>query len=301
MKNRKNVDLLRNNFYRRKNEFNGFKDLTDERRQEIIQEVEHFKSTLPKEYFSPNLFVYIDVMSHLLSSICNKKYTFDEKIVFLIEAVDKNLIALKIHNETETVSITDIKRSNTIEERSTLMRKKDDEALKIETKIRKELDFYDRNLRIFEKYYSARVKNKTKFEEAPAKDFTSTLLENTSQLPLDKISLERYEEICEIAKWWIAQTNSEGNQKRASSNIISQNNLLKLNSRQEQIIFFILVVDPELKAYTIYEENGSWKNIKEEMKLTLGFFSKELIFLEEKYHKIFCPQKFISEFTPTKK
>ena len=300
MKKRRSIQALKHALYSRKNYFTYFKDITKEKHKELLEKAKAFKEKVEIERILPELHLYMDTLAYITEPPHSFDLTYDEKLVFLIEVIDPDLITYKVHKETETISPLDLAKAKDANEKSLIIIKKAQEAKIIEDTVRSKLKFYDRNLALYEKYYSSLIKNRKNFEETPKKDLTPLIFANSSNITFDSITNERFEEINKIAQNWIATTNSEGDNKRAAFNLIYQENLLGLTNTIEKIIFFILTVDPNLKALTIYSENGKWEQIKEEMILALGFYSKELIKSEEKYHKRFVPQKSISEFLELK-
>lgn len=300
MKKRRSLQALKHALYTRKKYFQKFDNITEEKYKEILNKVKKFTKHIEKEIVLPELYFYMDALAYITEPPNSNEMTYDEKIIFLIETIDPNLITLKIHNEIETITAVDVKIAKTSEEKQELLDKKTKESELIENKVREELKVYDRNLALYEKYYSAKIKNKKKFEEPPNKDLSPLILSESANISFENISEERYEEINKIAQNWIAITNDEGNNKRSAYNIIYQNNLLNLKTKTEQIIFYILTVDPNLSALTILYENANWKQIKEDMIQTIGFYSKDLIMLEKKYHERFIPTKILSEYQKIK-
>ena len=64
-----------------------------------------------------------------------------------------------------------------------------------------------------------------------------------------------------------------------------------------QLIFLILASDPNLDALKIYEEESRMPNVEKRIKEEFGYYNPELLTLEKKFHKRFCPDKELSFWT----
>ena len=127
---------------------------------------------------------------------------------------------------------------------------------------------------------------------------------NQTQELLDKgIAVRSYEKYTEedylrdinLAQTYIATQPDYQNPNTVAFNLLKQNKLIGGNGTFKQIfILFILISDPELKAYKIYLDESTKKRCKERMKEELGYYSEELIRLEKLYHERFMPNKIIS-------
>ena len=117
----------------------------------------------------------------------------------------------------------------------------------------------------------------------------------------NSISNKRYEELKNIAQTWLSLTNQKYNSKVAAYSITNQNKLLGLTNLTEQITLFILLIDSDLDMLKIYEEESTQEKIKERIIEQFGYFDKELLILERKFHDRFCPNKKLSIWSYTKK
>ena len=108
----------------------------------------------------------------------------------------------------------------------------------------------------------------------------------------DKYTDEEYQHAINLAEQYIAIQPDYKNPNTVAFNLLKQNKLIGGNATFKQIfLLFVLIYDPELKAYQIYLDESTKKSCKKRMKEELGFYSEELIRLEKLYHKRFTPDK----------
>ena len=121
---------VKSKFYYFNRNFESFDKLSDDRRNELIDDANELKDRyIGNEKIGP---VYYNILMHITNDIeKNKKYTPEEAIALLIETVDPNLKCLKIYM-----------RSN--------------DSFKTETIITEKFGFYDTVLIDFEREYAKR-------------------------------------------------------------------------------------------------------------------------------------------------
>lgn len=121
---------VKSKFYYFNRNFESFDKLSDDRRNELIDDANELKDRyIGNEKIGP---VYYNILMHITSDIeKNKKYTPEEAIALLIETVDPNLKCLKIY-----------------------MRNND--SFKTETIITEQFGFYDTKLIDFEREFAKR-------------------------------------------------------------------------------------------------------------------------------------------------
>lgn len=126
---------IKSKFYYFNRNFESFDKLSDDRRNELINDANELKDRyIGNEKIGP---VYYNILMHITNDIeKNKKYTPEEAIALLIETVDPNLKCLKIYM-----------RSN--------------DSFKTETIITEQFGFYDTNLIDYEREFAKRF-NKAK-------------------------------------------------------------------------------------------------------------------------------------------
>ena len=113
----------------------------------------------------------------------------------------------------------------------------------------------------------------------------------------DGISDERYDELVSIAQWWSSLVPVQYRSKTAIYSVINQAKLLGLKNAVEQLTLFILLIDNDLDMLRIYDEESKTDIIERRITEQFGYYHKELLRLEKKYHKRFCPDKPISLWT----
>lgn len=121
---------VKSKFYYFNRNFESFDKLSDNRRNELIDDANELKDRyIGNEKIGP---VYYNILMHITNDIeKNKKYTPEEAIALLIETVDPNLKCLKIYM-----------RSN--------------DSFKTETIITEQFGFYDTELIDFEREFTKR-------------------------------------------------------------------------------------------------------------------------------------------------
>ena len=119
---------VKSKFYYFNRNFESFDKLSDDRRNELIEEANELKNRY-NEKIGP---VYYNILMHITSDIeKRKKYTPEEAIALLIETVDPNLKCLKVYM-----------RSN--------------DSFKTETIITEQFGFYDTKLIDYEREFAKR-------------------------------------------------------------------------------------------------------------------------------------------------
>ena len=121
---------VKSKFYYFNRNFESFDKLSDDRRNELIEEANELKNRyIDNEKIGP---VYYNILMHITSDIeKRKKHTPEEAIALLIETVDSNLKCLKVYM-----------RSN--------------DSFKTETIITEQFGFYDTKLIDYEREFAKR-------------------------------------------------------------------------------------------------------------------------------------------------
>ena len=121
---------VKSKFYCFNRNFESFDKLSDDRRNELIEEANELKNRyIDNEKIGP---VYYNILMHITSDIeKRKKYTPEEAIALLIETVNPNLKCLKVYM-----------RSN--------------DSFKTETIVTEQFGFYDTKLIDYEREFAKR-------------------------------------------------------------------------------------------------------------------------------------------------
>lgn len=297
------VDSLRTKFYQRKNSSENFKNITKERIEEIKKDVETRKQIYGK--VTP-LELYIRTLSYLISFNIHMKYkTYDEKLVFLILTIDPNLTLAKMY--TEAPLITMYEKDHMIipdkeedeEEYFEYQAKKDTHnytLAKIKSYMYENFGITDQDFLLFERlFYFRTVLNKELATNIKSNQLDEFFDKAITVRSYDKYSDEDYQLAINLAEQYITTQPDYENPNTVAFNLLKQNRLIGGNATFKQIfLLFILIFDPDLKAYQIYLDESTVKRCKKRMKEELGFYNEELIRLEKLYHKRFTPDKIIS-------
>ena len=126
-------EKTKNKFCYLNKNFNGFNDITDEKRNELIKEAEILKEKYMKQndLLCPNYYKVLNQINEDI--ILKKKYKPNEAIIVLIETIDSKLKLIKIFMSSKT-------------------------DFEIETKSTKMFGFYDSNLIDYEIEYAKKFK-----------------------------------------------------------------------------------------------------------------------------------------------
>ena len=84
------------------------------------------------------------------------------------------------------------------------------------------------------------------------------------------------------------------NSSIAAYSVTEQKKLLGISGIAEQLVLFILLVDSDLDMLRIYEEESIMQNVAARIIEQFGYYNQELLTLERKFHRRFCPDKQIS-------
>lgn len=269
-----NINLLENSIFRDDSRFNCFKDIDEETKQKITLLAQKFINT---KFGDNKLENYLEVLLFLNSSRGRFSTnpnghtlffrTYDEVVLFYIYCCDPDLITYK-----NSIFLDNNSQSY------------------INNATRKELGFYNEKLLKYEKIL---------FLETTKNLVTGVRNKNTAYLTLiistthsfEKTTPERFSEIKLLAEKWIKNQIKGTELQTCSYNLVNQSDLLKLNSVEEKVIFFISALDPELEALSIYEEESRISSLKKRINEVLGFYYDNLFKLEQLYSKKFIPEK----------
>lgn len=272
-----NITLSEKKLFCNNNIFTGFTNITEERKKQIETLIQKYKQL---NYFgqinnylvSPNKYLYQKTLDYLINNHC-QLITLDEKLFFLINIIDPNChmyeLYLSYPNELSNSSKENL--------------------------IREKMGFFSSYLLKCEFYYTVQFHNKLIINVN--KDYFKKFI---ILLPLvksfDNVTEQRLEHIENQAILYKEIPNINLNYQTCIYNILYQAQVLELNNIQEQLLFFIKVMDPELTLLKIYSEESNYKNIEKRSLEELGFFHKILIKDELLYYQKFCPNKKISEW-----
>lgn len=282
--------------------FERFDKIDEDTYIKVYEDAERFKQILPslrKENFSysDKLSDYNSVLNYLLApNIHFKLSSYDERILFLILTLDPNLDAYYTYISTEypkkPTAIPFVKDNRTDEEK-----KQDEEEYHAEYKmvknrmidtIRNQIGTYDQRIIKYEEaYFNTFVKHVSLVSDSKIDygDFLSFMFNKVEDF--SSISQERFNEINAMAQDYLSI--GEFDYSTTLFHILRQRDILHLQNKSEQLLFFILTLDPELTILKSYSELGNIGRLFEFMDTNFGFISNKAWATEEYYRRKFAP------------
>lgn len=297
------IENLQTKLYQREKEHKKFQNLSEEQLAEVAKKV--YKKQENKGNAQSNeskLDRYYKTLQHLTNPYihCDLK-TYDERIAFLIMMTDPYLITYKEFLKLNLVSNEEIAKEEDEKEKRILLEKRKKALLDYEKTVREKIGFYDPRLIKYEEAFFNRVYSEreliTEVENISPENlmFRAKLLKS-----FDNVSDERFEELKEIAQGWLSIVTEKPNSKTALFSVLNQKNLLGIKTVTEQLALYILLVDPELDMLSIFEEESKMQTVEDRITEEFGYFNKEMLILEKKFHKRFCPEKELSIWSKIK-
>ena len=265
------IGIERQKFFTREREFNNFTTLTEGDLFQIKSDVTDFVARIKSYYKTPywQSTLYEKVLEFINHQKRNSYYnTFDKKVIFLIFALDPDLLMYKIYLSTGN-------NDKEYNKKLSVIGINDNKILKYE-----------------EMFFNRFLKDKTIIKGVKLNQVSSLMSYSNFIKSFKSITDEKYETLCALAKKWLEENIYDEYNTTISTavfNIMKQHKLLGLNSLQEQFCFFILLIDPNLEFLKIYEEESHFDNIKARIKEKFNFYHYDLIRIEKLYHERFCP------------
>jgi len=302
------IDIYRTKLYQKESSFNKFSELSKEQLSLLSNKVYKMQEQLSEE-LSPilknisNLEKYQKTIKYLTNpQIHSKLKTFDERIAFLIMMTDPELVTYKEFLKINLISKSEITKAEDKQTRNYLIEKRNKTISKYQYLVREKIGFFDIKLLKYEElFFKIYFADKELITEIENNNQDNLIIKAKTLKDFNSISNKRYEELKNIAQTWLSLTNQKYNSKVAAYSITNQNKLLGLTNLTEQITLFILLIDSDLDMLKIYEEESTEEKIKERIIEQFGYFDKELLILERKFHDRFCPDKNLSIWSYTKK
>ena len=302
--NERNIETTKRMFYSRAVDFKNFTNITEEDKKRILELVELKRKGLKNNYsdqFGLGSTTYREGLVYVTSpGVFKLLKNFDEKMFFFINLVDPDLASYYTYVTTEILSKKDLKEITDEKDLEKAIELRRQQVAFLEDAIRGKIGFYDPELLKYEDLYRKAFIRENYFLEDVKISQVPFLLSFMNQIhSFDRISAERYECLNEKVQMWLSLVSDSKDANSLAYNIIKQNHLLKLRNAEECLVFFIVAIDPELKALRIYEEESKREKMEERMIAELGFFDMNLVKAEIAYHKKFTPEMKVSEWTET--
>ena len=294
-------EYFRTKLYQKEREFKRFETLTLDDVAKVAKKL-YSKQEMNAQsgfYRKDKLTKYMDTLTYLTNpSIHMELKTYDERIIYLIMSVDPELEAFKEFLKTNITPTKVINAEQDPKKQQELISQRESEILEMQTRIRNKIGFYDSKLLKYEETYFKRfISSKELITKVNQDNITKLLRIIPLISSFNDISDERYQILQEKAKEWLATTNCENDLFTAAYSCSEQKETIGLNGIIEELIFLVLIGDPELDVLRIYEEESRMDEVERRCKEAFNYYSKDLITLERLYHERFCPEKTLSPWT----
>lgn len=302
------VEHYRTKFYQKERESKKFQTMDEEQLATVAKKLyrkEEISSNDVNPFQSPRitkLDKYIKVLQYLSNpSIHMEIKTFDERLAYLIMAVDPYLVTFKEFLKINLMTIEEITRIKDLKERNRLFDERNQIICEYESTVRDQIGFFDAKLLKYEELFFKRFYNeKELITQVGQHNEDKFLLLSCLIQSFDSISNERYQELVEKAEVWLSMVPEKYRSKIATYSITNQKDLIGLETLAEQYAFYILIVDGNLDMLRIYEEESMIPKTEERIQEEFGFYNPSMITLEKLFHSRFCPEKKISIWSDTK-
>ena len=264
------IDQLRFKVYGYHGYYKGFKELTEERYEELKKEIHEFAKRIRNYDKLGNLGQYIEILGYISHKVEFNHLPYDERIAMLIHECDPSLVHYQQYLTIE-------KYEGYVQE--------------LARNVRSKVGFYDPKFVTYEQaLYNKFYKDKM-FITGVKEDYSSLLLPLLNKIKnFDSVTDEEYERVIEIAKKWREQFPNEG-YLTAFFHATVQGKELGLNGLKEKAIFLIQALDPDLKMLDSYYNNNTVEEIVDDAEVNVGFFAQEFFNLERAYARKYNPEK----------
>lgn len=294
-------EYFRTKLYQKEREFKKFETLSLDDVAKVAKKLYSKQEMNAQSGFfrKDKLTKYMDTLTYLTNpSIHMELKTYDERIIYLIMSVDPELEAFKEFLKTNITPTKVINAEQDPKKQQELISQRESEILEMQTRIRNKIGFYDSKLLKYEETYFKRfISSKELITKVNQDNITKLLRIIPLISSFNDISDERYQILQEKAKEWLATTNCENDLFTAAYSCSEQKETIGLNGIIEELIFLVLIGDPELDVLRIYEEESRMDEVERRCKEAFNYYSKDLITLERLYHERFCPEKTLSPWT----
>lgn len=298
----KPVEYYTSKFYEKGKESKRFMDLTEDDLKELKKKVEEKRQMMSdnvtfRSVHMPKFDVYQSALEYLTNPTIHLKYrTFDERVAFLIMMVDPELVLFREYLKLNVISKEEIAKVEDKKERAALLQKRNQAILNFQSTVREKLGFYDAKLIKYEEmYFNKFLGEKELITEVGNNNQEAIIFRAKVLSNFDSVSDERFEQLKDIAQGCLSIAPYDT--KVATYSVINQKKLLGLSGMAEQLALFILLVDSELDMLRIYEEESMMSEVERRIIEQFGYYNPELLKLEKKFHKRFCPNKELSFWT----
>lgn len=272
----------RRKFYSGVKDFKSFSEVGEdiaERSQNILN-----KKFPEDKYPKCSLKKYLAILDYLLDSESEELPSFDEKIMFLIHAIDPDL----------TIYFYSLRNGYSENDNTEGNNKKADDLISFIEKVVGSLDV---QLLKYEEIYFRKYLKCSDIISYVNRDYSSKFFKSFKNIEsFDDVSDTTFQVLSIKSAEFAKKCKDPQNINTVCFNMSNPNSFPETRYPTHKIIFFILTIDPELNALKIYEEESNVSNIKARMIEELGFYHEDLIRIEKMYRKKFMPEYYASEW-----
>ena len=280
-----NPDIIQTQkkFYQNKVHFTKFKDLTEERMEELNKEVDRLKEVKEKERLEFNKYNRI-----LKALIYTNNLTFDEKAYILIKVMDPELTIYNYYHEANIIPRSEIDEEDNDFVKRNLAEERNKQLDAYKAKVREKIGFFQNELFSIESvYYKKFLVNNLVFGNKL--DESKKLFDVFKGIEDIEIAEERLNEVIALADDYTAKY-PDVNFKDFVYHVLYRGDILGIKGIKETIIFCINVLDKDLRLYQIYEVENKWEDIEKKCKNEVGIKNRNFIYLECNYVKTYLPE-----------
>lgn len=294
-------EYFRTKLYQKEREFKKFETLTQEDVANIAKKIysKQEKAGENSYFRKDKLTRYMEALTYLTTPMIHMEIrTYDERILYLIMSSDPELESFKEFLKTNITPIKVINAEQDPKKQQLLIAQRESEILEMQSRIRNKIGFYDSKLLKYEEIYFQRfISSKELITKVTQDNITKLLRIMPFISSFNEVSDERYQVLQEKAKEWLSITNCENDLFTAAYSCTEQKETIGLRGIIEELVFLILIGDPELDVLRIYEEESKMDEVERRCKEAFNYYNIDLITLERLYHERFCPEKTLSPWT----
>lgn len=267
-------------------EFKGFKNIEENKLYEIEEMVNRFK----KYEKSRGIEGYNIAITHITSSQMCRRFSFDEKMVYLILCCDPYLVHFYNFISTSIISNSDINELECIDEINMANEARQQQLYQLKNNIIQQIGFYDSNLiniefSFFKRFYSDKV-----LIDNVKKDMIDILRKTfTNYYLISKLSEQEILDVMRKSDFYInymLENNIRLSINTLAFNTFCQGEILDLKNCNQKILFIILTMDRKFKACDYYDELELIDR-QQEIENLIGFYDENFIKAEKRLKKIY--------------
>ena len=295
------LEYYQTKFYQKEGNFKKFANISEEQLSLISKKLYKNQEKCNNTPLN-NLDKYKKILQYISNPLIHLDLnTFDERIAYLIMAIDPNLIMFKEFLKIDLISIDEINKTKNEKEKIHLKKLRNQTISIYENTVREKIGFFDVKLLKYEEMFFKKFFNeKELITEVKKNNHVNLHTKIKSLKDFNNISNERYQELKNIAQTYLSLIKNSYNYQVVTYNIFNQKKLLKLNTLEEQLALLILIIDSNLDMLKIHEEESRITITEERITEQFGFFNKDLLILEQKFYDRFCPEQPLSIWSKTK-